>query len=377
MMLLTLWVDVALACDGAERTRLLDEANRLAARNAWAGVERAYVGLVGTGCDLRFDEHFLGAQASRHLGDTNQVYERLGAAAALERRPEWVEELAAIDASYGRVELKGDPRHRPVLSREAMPFAPDARLSIEFAMQVVANTGSFRGMLPTGDYVIGDRAFSVATGPDFQIVQVGKVKGAPTQDAGLVSWFGPIASLGAGWSTSPEPSAPVLDDAGVTQFSPSDVSGVGPALRLGAEFGLSYRKPALGLSASLGYGGVVGADTFHVPDAWLAGVLRTPRLRVALGPSFSVFAGRGTGVAEWVDVGQHTELNPASEIRYQGASWGPGVAGAVGMGVMDIGDALEGAIEVGGAWHNDGSRSLTQISIRLGIIPRVAHFEGG
>ena len=97
---------VALAQDKtAERLRLEEEMKRLAQRNAWAGVERKYNELLALNIDLPFDDHQVGAQAARSLGKTLEVYERLLRAQKIQASDEIIQELAAIDSQYGRVEL--------------------------------------------------------------------------------------------------------------------------------------------------------------------------------------------------------------------------------------------------------------------------------
>lgn len=367
----------AFACDDAERLRLGDEARRLAGRNAWAGVERAYEGLVATRCALTFDEHFLGAQSARYLGKTLQVHERLTAARALDPRPELDAELAAIDEHYGRVELKGDARRPPALSREAMPFAPDQRKSIEWAMQVVLGTGSFTGMLPLGDYTIGGRGFTVVAGRVFQVVEAGKARAELAgAERGAVHWSGLLASVGPAMVTSPASASPVLDPSGRHQFAPDGLMSMGASVRLGGEVGLTYTKPELGVAGALGWSAGFGDDTVHIVDVEVGALLRPGRLRFVLGPSWAVVSGKGTGVAPWFDVGHDPATDPNEGILYQGVAWGPGLSGSAGVGLLDFGDRLQGLVEIGGSVHADGARPYVDVALRVGIVPIVPRFEG-
>lgn len=364
----------AAACDEAEKLRLSDEAKKLAQRNAWAGVERGYEALLATKCELAFDDHFLGSQAAKFLGKTFEVYERLGAARLIDQRSEIVEEMESILGTYGMIEIKGDPRFRPELSREAMPFAPDQRKSIEYAIEVVANTGSFKGMLPRGEYVVGEQTFTVEPGDQWQVLEVGKVKGRG-EDQPLVRYANVVALVGPNFLTTPQPTEPTVDGAGQHQFSPSGVFGGGLGVQVGTELGLGYRSPDAGIALTVGYQGAYGNNNLHQLTGWAAGLIRPGEWRVALGPTYSVVLGRGTGVADWFDVGQDPQQDPVEDIRYQGAAWGGGLQGAAGYGVLDL-EKLRGLVELTGAWQYDGARSYVGFGLRVGIVPAVPRFKG-
>lgn len=376
-------------CNESEKYRLSGELKKLAQRNAWSGVERTYELMLETGCELDFEEHGLGAESARYLGKTFEMYERLASAKAIDAQQAVLDSLAGLDANYGRVEIKGDPRRRPVLSREAMPFAPDQRKSIEWAITVVENTGSFKGMLPVGDYVVSDIPFTVATGEDFQVVTVGKVKapkgddggggggggGSSVAKQGAINWAGLVATVGPNFTLTPEPANPVVDSNDRHQFAPHDIFATGAAIQIGGELGLTYAAPEAGIAATIGYSGGYGNDTLHGFNGWLAGVLRPGELRIAAGPTYSVITGSGTGVAQWFDVGQDPEANPVGNIKYQGMSWGGGAALAVGYGVFDIGDSMKGYAELGGNFTTDGARSFTGFGLRVGVVPAVPRFQ--
>jgi hypothetical protein len=361
-------------CEEAERLRLADEAKKLAQRNAWSGVERAYTSLLETKCVLTFDDHFLGAQSARYLGKTFEMYTRLGDARALDQRSEIIENMEAIDMNYGRVDLRGDARFRPELTREAMPFAPDQRKSIEWAQEVIANTGSFNGMLPKGEYGVGGTAFAVEAGEEFQVIEVGKIKGRD-EDQPLINYAHIVASVGPHFLLTGEPGDPTLDSNEQHQFAPATVFTSGFAVQLGTELGLTYRSPEAGIAFTLGYSGGFGNDTVHTFKGWAAGVLRPGEWRLALGPTYTVLTGQGTGVAGWFDRGQDGSRDPADAIRYQGFAYGPGAEWSAGYGVLDL-DKLRGVVELGSAWQYDGSRSYFGFGLRVGIVPTVPRFEG-
>lgn len=369
---------VANACDNAERLRLSDEAKKLAQRNAWSGVERTYEAMQKTRCELNFDEHFLGAQAARTLGKVFEMYERLTAAREIDPQQEIVDSLNAIETTYGRVHIKGDARRRPELNRPSMPFAPDQRKAIEWAKEVVAGTGSFRGMLPQGEYTVGDRTFTVEAGADWQVLEVGRIKGKAAEGVvrseGAINYAGLVATVGPNFLLSGEPGKPVENDAGIHQFAPHNLSASGMSVSLGGELGLTYKAPEAGIAATIGYMGGYGNDTLHGFNGWLAGVIRPGELRVAAGPSYTLITGKGTGVATWFDVDHNKRADANETLRYQGASWGGGIQASVGYGVLDL-DSMRGFAELHGAWHTDGARSFSGVGLRVGVVPTVPRFK--
>jgi hypothetical protein len=361
-------------CDEGERARLANESRDLAKRNAWSGVERAYNNLLATGCSLSFDDHELGAESAEKLGKTFQVYERLAVAREIDQRSKIVEEMESINQQFGRVRIKGDPRFRPELVRESMPFAPNQRKSIEYAMQVVANTGSFEGMLPRGEYQIGTRTFMVEPGEEWQEIFVDKVKGRG-EDQPLLRYINAVAGLGPSMMFAAEPgdprTSPGLVD-GVGTFAPESVVGGGASFESGVEMGFSYREPALGMAVTLTYDGSYGGHTFHTTTGWLGVTVRPEEWRFVVGPTYSMSFVEGRGVASWFDLNQE-EL--AEDIEYRGVVRAAGMRAGVGYGLIDL-DKLRGLVQFDLAWRTDASRSYVGAGIRFGIVPTVPRFKG-
>lgn len=180
----------------AEVQRLAEEMNHLAEKNAWTGVDRTYRQLetLGDGAfALARDPavlHFLGAQAARNLGDIRRyksLVQRAKTALLATGRPaddaqlQTLEsELTAIDQAYGAVSIA--PRSKrsanakkgeavgPELVPAVMPFAGDQRVSIERARTQLLETGSFSGLLPAGDYTLGEESFTVIAGTNMPAV---------------------------------------------------------------------------------------------------------------------------------------------------------------------------------------------------------------
>lgn len=399
--LLTLaWASPALACDAAEKTRLSDEQRSLASRNAWTGVERAYEGLLGTKCELTFEQHFLGAEAAKLLGKVYEQYSRLQTALAVapeaspdspDRSKEAIQaSIDAIDQAYRKVRIVGDPRRRPVLSRPEMPFATDQRKAVEWAVTVVSETGSFEGMLPFGAYVVGDVNFTAEAGTDWQVVTVGKVKAPPpkegpeggnvaqtggTETQSFLRYASVVATVGPSYFASSEPKKPVTMDSPIgeiDQFAPAGVGLSGFTAQVGTELGLSYAEPALGLAATVGFQAGLSTRTFLLTNVALQGVARPGELRLALGPMYQHVHGSGTGVASWFD---NDQAKDKKDIGYAGFSTGPGLTGSVGYGLLDF-NTLRGIVDLGGSWQTDGHRPFYTVGLRVGVVPAVPRFKG-
>lgn len=418
----------ARACDEAERLRLSDELSSLAQKNAWAGVERKYLELKRTKCELKYDQHSIGAESAKNLGKTFEIWERLQAATAIEAEPVVTAAIQAIEENYGRVEIRGDARHRAPLLRDEMPFAPDQRKSIEYAMSVMEGTGSFKGMLPVGTYKVADKEFAVSAGSsEWQIVAVGKGKpvvgpdetGPAISDQGLINWVGPIAFAGAGYFSSPEPAiryvkdpteedlifdTPVVQGQDRTIGTPDDC-GSGDAawdfdqdsttdscrfterqaagfatpnieLTVGGEVGLTYKAPEAGVVGAITYRRLVG-NSLNQFTLWGAGVVRPGNLRIVAGPTYSMVVGKATGFATWVDEGQSDDFdNRKNALPVPGLATGGGFAGSVGYALFDLGESLQGVVEAHGHFQFDGWRSYSGIGLRVGIVPKVKRFEG-
>lgn len=398
------------SCEKSEQYRVAEEMNKLATRNAWSGVERNFEKLENlAGCEVSFDQYYTGSQSARFLGKTWEVYQRLEHAKALKPQEEVLGSLAAIDSAYGRVRLSGNPRRPPELSRAAMPFAPDQKKSIEWAQLVMTETGKFEGMLPAGEYILGGVAFTVEAGQDWVDFSPSKVakekppkgeKPAPDEKPakaeqvakgekppkgeklpkpekgpkgpGLIIYHGPVAVVGPNFLSTPEPSEAIYDGSGGTQYAPSSLGmGTGFGLNAGYEFGFTKE---FGLAPVLGYSGVYGSHTYHSYSGWLAFAIRPGDLRVAVGPSFSVISGKGTGVATWWEL-EEKVVWANEDILYKGSSSAAGGRLTVGYGLVDL-EPFQGVVELGGSFRTDGARNYFDFGLSVGIVPWIKRFKG-
>lgn len=138
----------------AEYLRLHQELERLLERSAWTGVERTYQKLELLGERLSYEDYLAGAHSARAVGDITSMRARLIEANKLRTEREVIEWLADFDEHHAFVDLQGD-RGRVSLERGALPFDPHQVAAIQFAMEVVDETGTFQGYLPEGPYTFG------------------------------------------------------------------------------------------------------------------------------------------------------------------------------------------------------------------------------
>ncbi len=238
----------------AEHTRLAEEMRRLAKRNQWRGVEKAYQAMLELqeqGVELTYQDHFLAAQAARALGDVTDTYDRLRAAANVERTDEVANWLADIQASYGRVELKRDDHYvgDSSLTVDEMPFAPDQRATIQKATGEVNETGGYVGLLPFGSYTYGGKPFTVQPGGN--IVRVVLQPESTSRRAAAAGQ----AKRRDGFRVDLGPIYTAVGASSAPGVRPEPFSGAGLRLGLGWEIEM---KPDIGLVAEVGYHGMLG-----------------------------------------------------------------------------------------------------------------------
>ena len=144
----------------AEYVRLSHEMEKLATRNAWSGVERAFRRMEEHGAEPRFDDLVRGAHAAQALGDITSTRARLMKANAMVEDKEILNWLWDIDEHYGEVYLAGD-LGKVELACSQMPFNPVQAKAVEFAVQQVQDTGIYAGYLPQGSYTFATRSIEV------------------------------------------------------------------------------------------------------------------------------------------------------------------------------------------------------------------------
>jgi hypothetical protein len=292
----------------AEHTRLSEEMRKLASRNAWMGVEKGYLNMLNVekqGAVLTYDDHMLGAQAARALGDTTAVYDRLLRARSKKKTDEVAAWIADIEGSYGRVELLKDVKWAGTLTLtpDEMPFAPDQRAVIAVAFEAIKTKGEYKGLLPFGGYSLAGQHFEVKPGGELAVAALkaegksgNKVQTHERRD-GLRFDLGPLYSVVGDPKT----------DEGPEGFSGYGVrAGLGWEVELARPVGLVLQAGYQGTLAGSAnepaelYGTTVNAnakgDSLHL--FFVSGgvaVWPTKNLSISVGPSWSIGGAHITG----------------------------------------------------------------------------------
>lgn len=156
-----------LTVEQASYQQLQEEMRHLATRNAWKGVDAAFLrmeALQGAGAVLTGADLLAAAQASRALGDVRTLRDRLVRSLTIQPSPEVVEWLNAVEAGYGAVSLRREiPDAAPVQPVDP-PFSPEERNAIDFGNQALEAEAAFDGWLPTGLYRFGGEVLLVTPG---------------------------------------------------------------------------------------------------------------------------------------------------------------------------------------------------------------------
>lgn len=135
----------------AEYVRLSQDLEKLASRNAWAGVERMYQAILETGIAPGFDDLVAAAYAARAVGNVTAVRDRLLAANELQEDRAVLDWLWDLDSNYGYAFIAGDVGE-VTLTVDKMPFNPDQVAAIQYAQQQIETTGLYEGYLPSATY---------------------------------------------------------------------------------------------------------------------------------------------------------------------------------------------------------------------------------
>jgi hypothetical protein len=152
--------------------QLNQEMAKLAVRNQWKGVERAWDEASTLGIPIPPDMLEMAADAARHQGDAWSAYQRLVAwLRATPENPVALGQLAIYREKYGRLTVHRIDDSPIALVSEDHPFDPDERAAIDFAATTLHDTGGFDGMLPLGVYTIGPYPATIGAGLEPVIVQ--------------------------------------------------------------------------------------------------------------------------------------------------------------------------------------------------------------
>ena len=164
----------------AERQRLREEMLELASRNAWKGVDRMYLKLVGDELTPEIPDHLMGAQAASNLGKMAIAVERLEVATAGDEpseahKPAWDMAKTQLDDilnRYGKVDIQVANNRLPGLIRFELPFGTEERDQIQVARETILKDRKYKGLLPIGSYMIDGDKFDIAKSQDWQAIKV-------------------------------------------------------------------------------------------------------------------------------------------------------------------------------------------------------------
>lgn len=373
----------------AEHTRLSEEMRKLAQRNAWSAVEANYKRLEELekkGETISYQDHWLGAESARALGDITATRARLERATKVEAKKEALDWLAEIDANYGRVAIALDPKFQgdKALTPAVPPFAPDQRQSIANAGTALAGGKGYTGLLPAGDYTVGGQTFTVVAGnAKVASVNVGPPP-APPAEPFKPAYVGPRASVGVAFTSA---GAPAAAEGAVQAVG---FGGAGARLGVGLEVGLTE---TVGVIAEVGYHNLFGApkaedgselvstDQFEAPGnsmhlgyGWLAGSVRLGDIWLAAGPVWGAGTGKVTGEAGAPDAATcESAFTTECGMRYQrlsGSIKAGGAAGSVSYAMLDLG-SLKGAVTLEGGAQTDSSRWYPWGQLAFTVAPGV------
>ncbi len=163
--------------DAAELKRLAAEAEGLAQRGAWTGVNRSYLALAelqSKGTPVSSELHILGARAAQELGDLKETYLRLvRARQAQDGLSDEIEMwIAKLDSEYQLVHIVALPSWKAPLTlvNKDMSFVPAHKSTIDKAITVLEAEREFTGLLPHGRYTVGPENFELIGGPRIEVV---------------------------------------------------------------------------------------------------------------------------------------------------------------------------------------------------------------
>lgn len=373
----------------AEHTRISEEMRKLAARNAWPAVEASFKRLEELekkGEVITYKEFMLGAEAARALGDMTSARSRVERAAKIDPTKEALDWLSDVDQNYGRVEISFDNRYQgaKTLAPSVPPFAPDQRASITFAQAQLEAGKGYTGLLPAGEYTIGETKLVVSTGEKVAALRVGP-PAAPAKEPFKLAYVGPRAQIGVAYTLAGDVDNAALSGGGLQAGA---FGGAGARLGVGLEVGLSKN---FGVIAEVGYhnlfgeatyGGapvaareeyLVSGNNFHLGYGWLAANLRFGNVWFAAGPIWSAGGGVVTGVDDGCVEGACGDFSgltdeTAAYQRLDGDVRMGGGAAALSFAIVDFG-SLKGAVTVEGGAQSDTLRLYPWGQVAFTIAP--------
>ena len=207
----------------AERVRLSEDMARMAKRGNWRAVDKKYRQIAALRkVDIPFEDHMMGAQASFNLGDIASTRQRIVLALDVQENEEALQWLEGIDAAFVSIDISIDNSYDGdrELKMAELPFMPEEQDAYNRAKRILADKGQFAGMLPVGEYSIGETAFLIAAGEEPEPVRI--------RNPGAGVSVGPRIDLGTAFAQAGEAQA----DSGLNA---AEFGGVGTRVGVGGQ----------------------------------------------------------------------------------------------------------------------------------------------
>ncbi|MDP2306193.1 MAG: hypothetical protein Q8P18_09195 [Pseudomonadota bacterium] len=372
----------------AEHIRISEEMRKLASRNAWPAVEASFKRLEELekkGEVISYKEFMLGAESGRALGDMTSSRARVERASKVDPTKEALDWLSDVDRNFGKVEISIDAKYEGARTLVATvpPFAPDQRASITYAAAVIEGGKPYTGLLPAGEYSVGEGKVTVAIGESVATLRMGPPAAAAKEPFKL-AYVGPRAQVGVAFTAGSAVSDSSL--AAEPSLQAGAFSGSGARLGVGLEVGLSQN---FGVIVEVGYHSLFGApsqdlaesaqfrvadNNLHLGYGWLAGNLRFGNLWIAAGPIWSAGGGAVTGIDERCLDGDKCgqDFAVADEVaayqRFDGNPKMGGAAASLSYALVDLG-SLKGALTLEGGIETDMLRTYPWGQVAFTIAP--------
>ena len=227
--------------DKAERIRLSEEIKGLEKRGRWQAIDIKYRKMLELkDAQPSFRDHSIAAQASSNLGNMLATYKRVKSAYAIEQTEELKGWIGAMEQTLAPVEITISRSFKEdfTLNVQGEFYEPDDQNAFAFAQKVISKKRKYKGLLPYGEYTIGNESFTV-TATEFPedikelISNALKVKVQPPPAPPLISYMGPRLSVGAAYTGAGTP----IRDVSVNAAS---FSGLGGRLSLGWQVHLRF-----------------------------------------------------------------------------------------------------------------------------------------
>ena len=226
--------------DKAERIRLSEEIKGLEKRGRWQAIDIKYRKMLELkDAQPSFRDHSIAAQAASNLGNMFATYKRVKRAYALEQTEELKAWAGAIEQTLAPVEIVVSRSFKEnfTLKVKEELYEPDLD-AFDFAQKVLSKNRKFKGLLPYGEYTIGNESFTVAplAFPDDVkelLANATKVKVQPPPAPPLISYMGPRFSVGGAYTGA---GTPIRD----IPVNAASFAGIGGRVSLGWQLHLRF-----------------------------------------------------------------------------------------------------------------------------------------